>query len=157
MRKSETKLLGRFERRDIKPDAFAHRDHLQVAYEMLDRYDFADACLRYAMTIRKVAEAAGAPEKYNTTITFAFMSLIAERKSRSNGADWETFLASNIDLLEKDVLRGWYLKERISSKLAREQFLLPDQLGGRSSALYRAWRTALDFFLGSDDIERGWI
>ena len=130
MSKFESTLLGRFERRDIKPGAFAHRDHLQVAYEMLDRYDFADACQRYAKTIRKMAEAAGAPEKYNTTITFAFMSLMAERKFRSNGTDWETFLSANPDLLEKDVLKGWYSKERLSSKLAREQFLLPDQVDG---------------------------
>lgn len=130
MRESETTLLGRFERRDIEPGAFAHRDHLQVAYEMLDRYDFADACLRYAKTIRRMAETAGAPQKYNTTITFAFMSLIAERKSHSNGADWQSFLTSNPDLLDKDVLKGWYSKERISSKLAREQFLLPDQVEG---------------------------
>jgi len=127
----DNSLLGRFERHEIEPGSFRHSDHVQVAYDMLARYNFVDACARYASTIRAMAESVGVPEKYNTTITIAFMSLIAERRSQSDSNDLDSFLASNPDVLEKDVLKGWYSEERLGSSLAREQFLLPDKTYGR--------------------------
>ncbi|MFQ5634926.1 MAG: hypothetical protein ACE5G3_06310 [Gammaproteobacteria bacterium] len=120
-------LLRRFERGEIEPASFGHRDHVKVACEMLGQYDFVDACTRYTAAIRAMAESAGAPQKFNATITFAFMSLIAERKSRAGSADVDSFLASNPDLLDKNLLRRWYSEERLVSQLAREQFLLPDK------------------------------
>lgn len=74
-----------------------------------------------------MAEHVGVAEKYNATITFAFMSLIAERKSLSPSDDFESFLESNPDLLDKSVLRRWYSEKRLFSALARKQFLLPDK------------------------------
>ncbi len=127
MKTDDKSLLDHFESGDIAATAFGHREHLQVAYSMLGRYDFVEACARYASTIRAMATSAGAPEKYNTTITIAFMSLIAERLSRSTCADFDAFLASNPDLLNSDVLNTWYSQERLQSPLARCQFLLPDK------------------------------
>ena len=123
-------LLDRFERLEIKAPDFHHVDHIRVAYEMLDKYDFVDACARYAATIRAMAEDVGVPEKFNATITFAFMSLIGERKSLSHNGGVESFLEANPDLLDKDVLNTWYSAERLSSSTARRQFLLPDRILG---------------------------
>ena len=77
-------LLTQFERLEISAPDFHHIDHINVAYKMLEKYDFVDAPGRYASTIRTMAEQVGVPEKYNATITFAFMSLVAERKSHAN-------------------------------------------------------------------------
>lgn len=128
MTDSASRLLERFEQRQIAAPAFRHQDHVQVAFEMLGKYDFVDACARYASTIRAMAESVGVPEKFNATITFAFMSLIAERKSQMDGADLDSFLAANPDLLDKNVLKGWYTDERLTSAAARRQFLLPDKI-----------------------------
>jgi len=131
MSSAASSLVAQFEELEIDAPNFHHNDHIQVAYEMLDQYDFIEACLRYASTIRAMAENVGVPEKYNMTITFAFMSLIAERKSQSNGTDLASFIASNPDLLDKDVLNSWYSKERLTSATARKQFLLPDKNLGK--------------------------
>ena len=120
-------LLYRFERLQLSAPDFHHADHVRVAFEILDKYDFIEACSRYARTIKRMADAVGVPEKYNATITFAFMSLISEHKAHSDAADAESFLAANPDLLCKDILSDWYSKDRMTSALARAQFLLPDK------------------------------
>lgn len=121
-------LLDDFENLKLSAPDFHHADHVRVAFAILDKYEFADACARYAGTIKSMAEAVGALEKYNATITFAFMSVIAERKTNSNAADADSFMAENPDLLQRDILSNWYSKDRMMSAMARSQFLLPDRL-----------------------------
>ena len=133
MTDTNDKLLERFEQLEIHAPDFHHEDHVRVAYAMLDRYEFVEACARYAATIRTMAENVGVPDKFNATITFAFMSLIAERKSQSEPDDVAQFLAANPDLLESDVLSSWYSRERLTSAAARRQFLLPDRALGASA------------------------
>ncbi len=124
---AENAFLDRFESGEIKPGAFDHKAHIRAAYGMLCRYEFIDACAKYASTIRGLAERAGAYDKYNTTITLAFMSLIAERIANSDAGDWNAFIEANPDLLERDALSSWYSDDRLHSPLARKQFVLPDK------------------------------
>lgn len=119
-------LVDAFVARRLDNRAFHHRDHVVVAYELLRRSDFVTATARYADTIRELAKAAGAPEKYNATITFAFMSLIAERMATTEHADADDFIAGNPDLLSGQPLNRWYAPERLRSDLARRVFLLPE-------------------------------
>ncbi len=119
-------LARSFERHDLDNSAFGHDDHVGVAYEMLKAHDFAEAAFRYAGNIRAIAAKAGAPEKFNATITFAFMSLIAERMETTEHDDFASFIAANRDLNSKDVLQKWYSPQRLQSASARRIFLLPD-------------------------------
>lgn len=128
-------LLKKFEQLDIAAPDFHHVDHVKVAYQMLDKYDFVEACTRYAATIRTMAESVGAYEKFNITITFAFMSLIAERKNLIP-SDLKSFLESNSDLLNRNVLHDWYTEKRLASPAARCQFLLPDRVPADNSRNY---------------------
>lgn len=122
-------LLHEFEALEISAPDFHHENHIRVAFEMLETYDFVDACGRYARTIQAMAQKVGVPEKYNATITFAFMSLVAERKAEFSQAGADAFVVSNPDLLDKSLLGNWYSEERLTSAAAREQFLLPDLVG----------------------------
>lgn len=119
-------LARSFEARSLDATAFRHRDHVGVAYEMLRSYDFMEASARYAEGLRFLATSAGAPDKFNATITLAFLSLIAERMRTTEHADYDGFISRNRDLLSKDVLEKWYTSERLRSDLARSVFLLPD-------------------------------
>lgn len=119
-------LARSFEERDIDAGAFRHCDHVGVAYEMLRNYDFVDAAARYAGSIKSMAQKAGVPEKFNATITLAFLSLIAERMGTTRHSNFDDFIAGNPDLLSKDVLEKWYSPERLRSDLARAVFLMPD-------------------------------
>lgn len=120
-------LVSAFEAQDLDPAAFRHADHIAVAYEMLGKYDFLQATARYGESLNAIATKAGAADKFNTTITIAFMGLIAERMSRCTTKNSGDFIAQNPDLLSGDILETHYSPERLKSDLARRVFLLPDR------------------------------
>ncbi len=115
-----------FEAHEIDNTTFHHADHIRVAFDLLRKYDFIDAASIYAKGIRTLATKAGAPKKFNLTITYAFMSLIAERMDSNPNATFDTFVAGNSDLMSKDVLMKWYDRERLNADKARSIFLLPN-------------------------------
>jgi hypothetical protein len=119
-------LTRSFEAHNVDAAAFHHVDHVQVACELLTKYDFIDATAAYARGIKSIAAKAGVPDKFSATITYAFMSLIAERMARSKGEPFEAFLGKNPDLLSKNVLAKWYAPERLNSDIARKIFLMPE-------------------------------
>lgn len=127
MHSAPDQLLEQFENFQISAPSFHHLDHIRVAFAMLDKYDFIDACTLYAGTIRAMANNVGMPEKFNATITFAFMSLVAERKTEMECKDIGAFLTANPDLHDKNILKRWYTETRLTSTIARNQFLLPDK------------------------------
>jgi len=92
---------------------------------MLDKYDFIEAVNRYATTIRAMAEKHGAPEKYHATITFAFMSLMAERRAQQHTGDVVEFLSLNPDSLRRAILQSRYSTERLNASLARQGLCHP--------------------------------
>lgn len=126
MSKNYVELARSFEDCDIDASAFGHIDHIGVAYEMLRTYDFLNASLKYSECINTIATRAGAGQKFNTTITLAFLSLIAERMEASRHETFDKFIAQNRDLLSGNVLARWYSPERLRSVLARTVFLMPD-------------------------------
>ncbi len=123
---SSTALARSFEIGELDPAAFKHTDHVAVAYEMLGAYEFLEACNKYASSISALAERAGAPKKFNATITLAFLSLIAERMASGEYKNYEEFIAQNQDLRSKNVLERWYSPERLNCDTARAVFLMPD-------------------------------
>lgn len=127
-------LFEAFESGSIDGDTFGHREHVIVAYETLERFPFEEALQRYSAGIRKIASAAGVPEKYNTTITMAFLALIDERRKASIQESFEQFIAENEDLLQKDVLSRWYSKSRLASDFVRTSFALPDKIAQSSGS-----------------------
>jgi hypothetical protein len=72
---------------------------------------------------------AGAPDKFNVTITFAFLSLIAERIHGSYWSSFNEYLSQNEDLLARDALGKWYSRDELQSEYARTHFLLPNMAG----------------------------
>ena len=119
-------LARAFAAGDVDAAAFSHLDHIGVAYEMLRGGDFLSATVKYAECIETIARRAGARRKFNTTITVAFMSLIAERMETGVHADFDAFMLDNADLLSPALLSKWYTPERLGSDLARKAFLIPD-------------------------------
>ena len=120
-------LTCAFEAGDIDPSAFGHEEHVRVAIDMLKVYGFVECAARYANSIKSISIAAGVPEKFNMTITLAFLSLIAERLAATPAIDCDSFIAQNPELLSKTVLEGWYTDEQLHSEVARQVFLLPQK------------------------------
>ena len=107
---------------------FGHADHIRVAWEALSRHEFFEAASEVAAGLRRLTEQAGVPEKYNATVTLAFLSQIAERMAGAPHEDADTFLAANPDLLGPGAL-AMFSKDRLGSALAHGVALLPDQVG----------------------------
>ena len=120
-------LLQAFETERLDARNFTHRDHVAVAYELLKRRTFLEASACYGTRLEAIATNAGAARIFNTTITLAFMALIAERMASCDADTFGGFISANPDLLERDPLAPWYTQERLDSDLARKIFLLPDK------------------------------
>ena len=114
-----------FEAHAVDNSRFHHAEHVRVAFDLLRKLDFVEAAATYANGIRAIATKAGAPQKFNLTITYAFMSLIAERMAAMPQAGFEEFVSANPDLMSKSALAGRYSDERLHSDTARRVFLLP--------------------------------
>lgn len=117
--------LERFEQGQLDPKCFGHSEHVRIAYELLSKERFVDALPRFARGIRAMAARAGAPQKYNETITTAFLAMIAEQMQLPGPADYEEFRAANPSLFDKDALLALYSRDRLYSPQARATFLLP--------------------------------
>lgn len=127
MTEEQRELVRAFEALELEPSAFHHAEHVVVAYALLCKYSFLDASVTYAKNIDNMATNAGAPDKFNMTITLAFMSLIAERMAVMAHTSYAEFIAQNPDLLEKEALTKIYSPKRLHSASARETFLMPDR------------------------------
>jgi hypothetical protein len=110
---------------EIDPRKFPHSEHVRFAYEMLARHSFAETVSLFSVGLKKLAAKSGRPELYHDTITIAFLSLVAERRAQSQARNWTAFIAENSDLLEKRCLERWYERRRLTSDLARQNFVLP--------------------------------
>ena len=117
----------RFERLEIDARGFSHRDHLAAAYAMLRIHPPFEATRRTLVAIRAMADRAGDPDKFSTTISVALMALIAERMASAPHSDFDDFCARHPDLLRADVLERFYSPARLGSELARRMFLMPDR------------------------------
>ena len=118
-------LMDDFVNDRIAPKNFDHRRHVEAAYALLRHNTFFEAAAIYARGLEKLAVAGGAPEKFNVTISMAYLGLIAERISENENTTWDEFIARNNDLLDKGLLLHWYKPDRLWSNEARKLFLMP--------------------------------
>jgi hypothetical protein len=123
---AELDEVQRFVRGEIAAADLPHREHVRLAFQMLQHHDFAETVLHFSHALRAMAHQAGRPQTFNQTITIAFLALIAQRMERAAGADFAAFAAGNPDLFDKALLTRWYRPEQLTSTLARRSFLLPD-------------------------------
>ena len=122
---NETSFFKRFEAGEIDANEFGHADHIRAAWEMLGCYSFIEAASRYCTSIENLATAAGAPDKFNLTVTLAFLSLIAEKMEAAPESDFDAFYRDHPELTNQ-VLRRWYTDQRLQTPLARKIFLMPE-------------------------------
>lgn len=125
MDKTVEEELSALEAGETDLAAFPHLEHVRLGFEMLRRYPFAEAAMRFGNGLRRLTNKAGKPEIYSETITIAFLALIGERKARSESNEWSEFIAANGDLADKNILKRWYTGEELKSEVARRTFVLP--------------------------------
>lgn len=110
----------------LDPAGFRHETHIAVAFEALERFDFFKAYAVLSDGLNQAARRAGVPHRFSATVTFAFLSEIAERRAQAAYADAASFVAENPDLASRTFLTSRYSPARLDSQLARTVPLLPD-------------------------------
>lgn len=126
MNKNYVEFTKSFEQLDIDAEAFSHRDHVGVAYELLRKYNFWTAATKFSTCLNTIATRAGAADKFNMTITMAFLSIIAERIVIAENMNFEDFIIANQDLLSSNILTKHYSRDRLGFEKAKTMFLMPD-------------------------------
>jgi hypothetical protein len=116
--------LAQLDAGTLDPAAFSHRDHVGAAIAALQQGDFYDALARLSRGLQRLTLAAGVPEKFNATVTFAFLSVIAEIEPQP-GQDIDTLIDCHPDIMRPSVLKTLYSDSRMQSDIARRVPVLP--------------------------------
>jgi hypothetical protein len=129
----DREFIERFEDGTLPEDRFHHVDHVRLAWLYLSRQPLAQALERFTIGLKRFAVAAGKPDRYHETITWAYLLLIHERMERAGRpSTWESFSGANADLLAGGgrALEKYYRPATLRSDLARRIFVLPDLAAG---------------------------
>jgi hypothetical protein len=107
---------------------FGHREHVELAWAYLSRYELGAAQQAMAAAIRHLAGAHGKPDRYHDTVTRSWVQLVAVHRERWAAPSFDEFIAiaENRPLLERHLLDGHYSSRLIASRDARAGWAEPD-------------------------------
>lgn len=105
---------------------FGHREHLELAWTCLERYDLDAAHHAVATAVRHVAALHGMPERYHETITRSWVHVVALHRALDAADSFDAFIAAHPVLLTKDLLSRHYSAPVLGSKAARARWAEPD-------------------------------
>src|ERR1700753_450598 len=110
---------------------FGHRQHVQLTWLAVRRYGTPTAITLVSDGIQRTARYAGAPQKYNATVSRAWIELVGHHATAPTGStpdqgDFEVFLGQNPALLDKRLLTRFYRPSTLASDQARATWTEPD-------------------------------
>lgn len=105
---------------------FGHREHLELAWTCLDRYDIATAHAAVTAAVRHIAAHHGMPDRYHETITRSWVHVVALHRALDPADSFDAFMAAHPVLLTKDLLDRHYSPPVLHSELARAHWAEPD-------------------------------
>lgn len=108
-------------------DRFGHRQHVHLTWLAVRQYDLDRAVEVVSAGIRRTARYAGVPQKYNATVSRAWVELVAHHAGRAAYAEFDTFAEQNPDLLDKRLLTRFYTPATLASRPARNGWVAPDR------------------------------
>jgi len=124
---SDDAVLRAFEECQLGPAKFHHADHIRLAWVCVQRYGVSAAEALLLDGIRKMAQHAGAPQKFLCTTTIAWTRLVASAQQRgpaaSNFSEW---IYSHPELLDRNLLAKYYSPGRLETPEARSGWIEPD-------------------------------
>lgn len=126
---TDEELITGLENATLINSDFHHADHVRAAFAYLSRYPALEAIRRFSAALANFAASCGRADRYNETVTWAFLLLVRERMARAEREmTWEEFAAENADLLnwKENVLKKYYREETLGSAFAKTTFVFPD-------------------------------
>jgi hypothetical protein len=107
-------------------DRFGHRQHIHLTWLAVRRYGTAAAICLVSEGIQRTARYAGAPQKYNATISRAWVELVGHHAAHRDAPTFDGFAAGNPALLDKRLLIRFYRPATLASPQARTGWVEPD-------------------------------
>jgi hypothetical protein len=107
-------------------ERFGHRQHVHLTWLAVRRCGTAAAIGLISDGIQGAARYAGAPQKYNATVSRAWVELVGHHASRSGTADFGTFTDQHPALLDKKLLGRFYRSSTLASTTAKTTWVEPD-------------------------------
>ena len=105
---------------------FGHRQHVELAWTCLDRYDLTTAHEAVRTAVRHIAQLHGMPDRYHETITRSWVHVVALHRALAPSDSFDAFIAANPGLLTTDLLSRHYSEPLLKSGAARTQWAEPD-------------------------------
>ena len=120
-------LIQQFEAAAVRD--FSHRDHLHVAWHYLHALPLELALARFVQGLRRLTLALGAPQKFHTTISWAYVVLLHEAIAQAPDEAFDQLLARRPELLmhPHGALATLYSPAQLAADAARERFVFPER------------------------------
>ncbi len=127
---SDTEFEYQFDRCILSPTYFTHEAHLRLAWIMIKKYGMERAEKRIQIKLLQFVEAAGARDKYNTTLTLAAMKAVHHFMLKLNVNSFSDFINEfpRLKYNFKELMACHYGFDIYNSKKAKDHYLKPDLL-----------------------------
>ncbi|MFJ6835494.1 hypothetical protein [Streptomyces sp. NPDC091209] len=107
-------------------ERFGHRQHIHLTWLAVRRFGTAEAVDLVSDGIQRTARYAGAPQKYNATVSRAWVELVGHHAEESDATDFNTFASRQPVLLHKKLLTRFYRPATLAGAAARTGWVEPD-------------------------------
>ncbi|MBL1087312.1 hypothetical protein JK359_36100 [Streptomyces actinomycinicus] len=107
-------------------ERFGHRQHVHLTWLAVGRYGTGAAVNLIADGIRRTARYAGVPQKYNATVSRAWVELVGHHAAEGDTADFDAFADQHPALLDKRLLTRFYRPSTLAGAPARTGWVEPD-------------------------------
>jgi hypothetical protein len=107
-------------------DRFGHRQHIHLTWLAVRRYGTAAAAELVSDGIQQTTRYARAPQKYNATVTGAWVQLVGHHTTAADATDFDTFACQHPALLDKRLLTRFYRPATLASAQAQTRWVEPD-------------------------------
>jgi hypothetical protein len=123
---ADSRFLRAFDAGRLPEDGFGHREHLRLAWILIDRLGADAAAPEIERRLSHLADAHGMPERYNRTLTLFWVRLVAHVSARRAARSSADFLAAEAWLMDPSLARRHYSAELLGSGRARAAWVAPD-------------------------------
>lgn len=126
--KADIEFKDRFERCEVPPSEFHHRDHLRLVFVYLCESDVSVANVRMRISLKKFLKFNNVPsEKYHETLTYSWVQAVRHFMAQAETASsFDAFLAADDRLLDTQIMLSHYNRETLFSDKARAEYVRPD-------------------------------
>lgn len=107
-------------------ERFGHRQHVHLTWLAVRRFGTDAAIGVISEGIQHTARYAGVPQKYNATVSRAWVELVGHHADHTDAADFGSFADQNPALLDKRLLTRFYRSSTLASHRARTGWVTPD-------------------------------